>query len=252
MLKSILTFFLDPFHIFLLLAMAVAVTGWVGKKTWFKGCTIAAVIWLMITSTGLISGWMLTSLEYQYLPADQMVINELQGTEPYIVVLGAGHGYYESHPSNVLLSQSALRRLNEGIRLHNAIPGSRLVLSGHSTVGNTTGAEMLNRTAVLLGVDEEGIRLQNEPLITAEEANFFARDYGINSRVVLVTNASHMPRAVMLFEQCGVNVTPSPAFYRITNPDNFANLFPSTIYMEWMRIALYEYAAITRDRFRSC
>jgi uncharacterized SAM-binding protein YcdF (DUF218 family) len=253
MLKSFFIFFLDPYHVFLLLVLAAAGAGWFRKDVWFRISTVAAICWLLITSTGLIPGWMLKSLEYRYLPAEESTFSELRVRENVqIVVLGAGHGYYESHPANVLLVPAALSRLAEGIRIHKSIPGSRIIVSGYSAVGGVTSAGMKEKAALLLGVEEEDIMVHNEPVNTFEEALLFREKFDTANPILLVTSAAHMPRAVMLFEKCGVKVIPSPSHYRIMNPDKFPSMIPSITHMVWFKTALYEYAAMFRDRLRPC
>jgi len=252
MLKSILTFFLNPFNTFLMLALAAGIAGWLKRIVWFRRFAVAAVIWLLISSTGWIPGRLIVSLEYQHLPVSESTLEHLDPESVYIVVLGGGHGFNEKLPANSLLSENALGRLTEGIRIHHRLPGSRLVLSGYSATGRTTNAEMMMKTALLLGVDGNDILLQNEPAITYEEAKQFAGVYQNGQSVIVVTSAAHIPRAVMLFEKCGVPVIPSPANYRFKDPDRRGGWFPSYTHMEWMRISLYEYAGRVRDSMRTC
>ena len=168
---------------------------------------------------------------------------------PYdIVVLGGGHGYDERLPPNSLLSTQALARLAEGIRLQRELPNSRLVLSGYSASGRTPQAEMLKRTALLLGVDPEAIATQPEPGNTTEEAMVYSEKFGVETPVILVTSASHMPRAVGVFQHFNIRVIPSPTHYRIKESQkNRWFGWPSINNIAILNSGLNEYAAITRD-----
>lgn len=73
--------------------------------------------------------------------------------------------------------------------------------------------ELLARRAVLLGVPQSAIRLTGVVGNTADEAAA-ARvllggvKQGAGKRIILVTSACHMPRALFLFEQAGFVVEP--------------------------------------------
>lgn len=198
-------------------------------------------------STPFLPTLLLNSLESRYEP---VVIEDLEvsNSQVYdIVVLGGGHGFDDRLPANSLLSQNALSRLNEGIRIHRKIHNSSLVLSGYSASGRTTQAEMLYKTAILLGIEKERMLIQPEPHNTYREAEVYSQKFAGEHPVILVTSASHMPRAVMLFEQFGVDVIPSPTNYRLKGSrQNRWIGYPSTENIENLKIALYEYAAILR------
>jgi len=210
--------------------------------------------WFLIISTPLIPTAALGFLENRYEPHYPEVSgsDSLETDEEYhIVVLGGGHGFDDRLPANSLLSSQALARLNEGIRLHLQLPDSKLVLSGYSASDRTTQAEMLQQTAILLGVEANDILLQKEPANTWQEAEVYASKFGNVNPVLLVTCASHMHRAVRAFEYFGTQVTPSPTCYRIMRDSHSRRSWiPSTTNIDRMRFALFEYAAILRDSYR--
>jgi len=79
---------------------------------------------------------------------------------------------------------------------------------------------------------------------TAENAIFSAailKENGIDS-IYLVTHTWHMPRAVMMFEQEGINVTPAPTMFTSTeiNP-GWSYYIPSASALYGTRTALHEY-----------
>ena len=75
----------------------------------------------------------------------------------YVVVLGAGVSADNKIPPNAQLSITALARLVEGIRIHNALPQTRLVLSGGLMSNNVSEAEAMAKTALSLGIDPHKI-----------------------------------------------------------------------------------------------
>lgn len=244
MIISVAKFLLDPFNILWLLAFCSALA-WYWDKTklcrWLAG--ILAVLFLIV-STPLVPVLVLNSLEKQYEP---VYVNALANPEAayHIIVLGGGHGFDDRLPPNSLLSKKALGRLIEAVRLHRLLPNSTLVLSGFSASGGTTQAEMLQQTAILLGIQKEATLLQNVPANTYEEAMVYARNYGNSHPVILVTNAAHMPRAVKMFEKFGINPYSSPTNYRLKGSWKDKRIgLPSLKYMEILRTGVNEYAGM--------
>lgn len=247
-MTSFIKFLLDPFNILWFMLLAVFVAWYLRKERQLKWLVIGAVAWFIIISTPLLPNILVNSLENRFSP---IFVEELEHKEAryHIIVLGGGHGYDERLPANSLLSLTALGRLNEGIRLHRQLLNSKLVLSGFSASGRTSQAEMLQQTAILLGINEAATILQKEPGNTYEEARNYANNYGSKYPVILVTSAIHMPRAVMLFERFGVEVAASPANYRLRGSWKRKWIgLPSTGNIDNLRAAFYEYAAILKYR----
>jgi len=239
-------FLIDPFNLFWLLLAATLIFSFLKKERLCRWFAIVSIGWFLIISTPFIPSILLDSLENKYEP---IYVNRLGDplSEYHIIVLGGGHGVDKRLPQNSLLSLNALGRLNEGIRLHNQLPNSRLVLSGSAGRTAVSQAELLRQTALLIGVDETAMLIQPEPDNTYSEAEIYWERFSEKYPVILVTSASHMPRAVMLFERFGITVIPSPANYRLKG-ENRITFFglPSLKNVEYMRNALYEYVAILR------
>jgi len=246
----VIRFFLNPFNIFWLLLAASLIALILKNRALSRYIFYFALGWFLLISTPFIPVWLLNSLEDRFHPLD-VELNVIPEAEYRIVVLGGGHGFDDRLPPNSLLSNQALARLNEGIRLHRQIPESKLVLSGYSASGRTTQAEMLQKTAILLGVEANKILLQKEPANTWQEAEMYNETFGNGHNIILVTCASHMYRAVRAFEHFGTEVTPSPACYRILgDPLSISSWLPSTTNIDRLRVALFEYSAILRDNYR--
>jgi len=242
--------FLDPYTTFWILLLFSTIFWVLNKKKLLKYSGALLISWFLIISTPLVPNSLLSSLEDRYVPISSDKLYEVN-FEYHIIVLGGGHGFDDRLPPNSLLSSQALARLNEGIRLHRQIPDSKLVLSGYSASGRTTQAEMLQKTAILLGVEANKILLQKDPANTWQEAKMYNETFGNGHNVILVTCASHMYRAVRAFEHFGTEVTPSPACYRILgHPLINRSWLPSTANIDRLRRALFEYSAILRDTYR--
>ncbi|MCC5914782.1 MAG: YdcF family protein [Balneolaceae bacterium] len=250
MLSSIVRFLIDPFHVLIGLVLLFALGRYLklNRLAFYSG--ISALLWFLISTTPLVPTILMNQLEDRYTPVYAESLSDLDA--PYhIVVLGSGHGFDDRLPANTLLSQRAVMRLSEGIRLHRMLPNSTLILSGYSSSGRTTQAEMLRDAAVLLGVEEERTRIQTEPSNTFEEAAYYSSRFGSESPLIVVTSASHMPRAMVVFEMHGTQPTASPTDYRLKGSWKQPRLgWPSLGNLDNLRAALFEYAALTRERLR--
>ncbi len=237
-------FFLDPFNLFWLLLVGIVVNGFFKRNLWVKWLSIFTVIWFLVISTPLIPNLVLNSLEDRYIPIN---VDELEKKEAeyHILVLGGGHGFDDRLPPNSLLSRNALGRLNEGIRIYTQLPNSKLVLSGFSGSGRTTQAEMLQQTALLLGVDRKATIIQKEPRNTYEEANYYSKKFGTSHPLIIVTSAAHMQRAIEVFRYFGTDPIPSPTNYRLKGSwkQKWFGL-PAIDNIENLRAGISEYAGI--------
>jgi uncharacterized SAM-binding protein YcdF (DUF218 family) len=88
---------------------------------------------------------------------------------------------------------------------------------------------------------------------TAENAIYSAallKENGID-RIYLVTHAWHMPRAVMMFEQQGIKVTPAPTMFTsdVTYSD-WSYYIPTASALNDVRIALHEYIGMLWYKLR--
>jgi len=239
-------FLIDPFNILVLLIAAGFITHLLKRNRLAPPLFITAAVWFLLISTPFLPYTILNSLESSYEP---VFVEQLNNSEEefYIVVLGGGHGFDDRLPPNSLLSLNALGRLTEGIRLHRQLPNSRLVMSGFSASGGTTQAEMIKKTAILMGVAEEKILMQKEPGNTFQEAKYFSERFTDAQNVLLITSAAHMPRAVMMFTMFDVEVIPSPTNFRLKGDKKISYIgFPSVNNMIQMRVGMNEYAGMMR------
>ncbi|MBP7276110.1 MAG: YdcF family protein, partial [Kiritimatiellae bacterium] len=101
-------------------------------------------------------------------------------------------------------------RMMEGVRLHRALPGSQLFVSVRRPNDPAEARRCLMELAVLTGLSSD----QVEPIVgastTKDEARLARERIGTNE-FYLVTSDWHMPRALLLFRQAGMNPIPAPA-----------------------------------------
>ena len=170
--------------------------------------------------TGFIAEKVIGSLENVYSPPADI---ESSGGDVIILLGGGalpdvpdvdGAGALCSSPANRLLTAVRLqRKLN--------IP---ILLSG-GQVYSDTGAEAKIASKVLesLGVDKKDILMETKSINTTQNAKFSAEILHQNNlhKPILVTSAFHMNRAVLNFEQQGVDVIPYPTDYMVTHSPVF-------------------------------
>ncbi len=132
-----------------------------------------------------------------------------------IHVLGSGYTLDERLPANAQIGLPALGRLAEGIRVHRAIKNSIILCSGYSSLGLETQAQVTKRAAIVLGVNPDEIGTLNNPSTTQEEAKELGKAYDKNIRLIIVTDAMHMQRAIKLFKMEGFNPIAAPTNFKV-------------------------------------
>ncbi len=205
--KKIVTLMLMPLTAGLTLAWIGIFKLRLGRRS--RACWLVAIAGLVIlTLSGFsaLANRITGVLENQYRPL---------GSFPkaaWVVVLGGGHIDAHGIPPNQKLGGSSLTRLVEGVRILRGILGSRLLLSGGAVFEEVSVAESMAQTALLLGVPEDRIVLEDKARDTAEQAAAIKKIVQ-NEPFVLVTSAVHMRRSMLLFEQQGMRPIPAPCDY---------------------------------------
>jgi uncharacterized SAM-binding protein YcdF (DUF218 family) len=90
---------------------------------------------------------------------------------------------------------------------------AKLIFSGYGNDDKISNARANARVAAALGVNPEDILLLENTRDTGAEAEAVKKIVG-GEKVILVTSTAHMPRAMALFENAGLNVTPAPTDFR--------------------------------------
>ena len=206
------------------------------------------VIFLAAISYGAVSDIFLGPLEYRYLPiTDTSAFQDVK----WVVVLGGGHISEHNLPITDQLSDVSLVRLIEGIRIHKKLLNSKLVLSGGGVLDLTSDADAMAKMAMALGIEKKEIVLESKSKDTKDQAKFVRNIIG-NSRLVLVTSASHMARSIALFKAKGMKPIPAPTGFRVKNTSNMspARFFPSGKAIDKMERVVYEYLGIAWAKLR--
>jgi len=145
------------------------------------------------------------------------------------------------------LFSSGLTRLVEGIRLYHLIPKSRLIFSGYAGNQPLPQAEISALAAQELGIVSTNIFTICEPWNTKSEASQYISRFGTSCKLYLVTDAAHMPHAIMHFRNAGLKPIPVPTNYIIrknTIHKSFTEYFPSSQNIRVTEIVFQEYLGI--------
>lgn len=215
-----------PFLLFLI-GVAVALLWFSRFQKSAKGLLTVSWLTLLLLSLQPVADALLSPIEQRY--------PTLKTSPPvdYIVVLGGGYTWNPDWaPSSNLVSNS-LPRVTEGVRLWLANPGAKLIFTGAAAVTNPVStAEADARVAESLGVPRTSIITLDTPRDTEEEAAAVAQAIG-HAPFILVTSASHLPRAMVFFRQQGLNPIPAPANQlAIESPLNpWERVFPSPVWL---------------------
>jgi uncharacterized SAM-binding protein YcdF (DUF218 family) len=168
---------------------------------------------------------LLHPLEYKHPP---LLSSSKQDNVKWVVVLGGGHTSDPNLPVTSQLSGNSLVRVVEGVRLHNTLRGSKILLSGGSGFDPVPNAKMMQNAALALGVSEADLTLETLSKDTKDEARL-VREIVRDDQFILVTSASHMPRAMALFEKQGMHPIPAPTGHKVKERQRISPgiLFPS-------------------------
>lgn len=171
-----------------------------------KGLIGASALLLFLTSWMPTAKIFIEPFEHEYRP-----FNVQTTPVDAIVILGGCHHASTDVPPFALLCATSLYRLLEGVRIAKANPNALLYTSGFDVEGELTHAQVMARLAQSLGIEPSRIRLSNGNHDTEDEA-IALKSILKNTRFALVTEATHMPRAMRLFHRHGLSPLAAPAF----------------------------------------
>ena len=211
------------------------------RKTAIFFVSVSALIFLLC-STAYLPNYLADKLERKYPPyADSF--NSTDTSKVFIIVLGSGYTLDKRLPATAQIGLGALGRLAEGIRLYRSVKNSTLIFCGHSSLGLETQAQVTRKAAILLGVDANKIETLDKPSNTQEEAQEAGIRYSRTAKIIIVTDAIHMPRAIRLFRRQGFNPVAAPTNYKVNEgPDEYGmKWWPSLGNIGLMNYVIHEW-----------
>jgi len=247
-------FLIHPFTLFWGLLLASFFVYFFKKEKLFKLLFLVSIGWFFVISTPMMPKFLVTSLEDRYDPLINIDEALNPADEYHIVVLGSGYVGSKRFPATSTLQSLTLLRLVEGVRIYNELPNSKLITSGPDSFRKMPSqADVAKQAAISLGVPSEDILTQSEPYNTLEEAEIYSSKFHSGQRVIIVTDAAHMPRAIYEFNKFVDNPVAAPTKFTYTYKGmsfRDISILPSYSNIGRMSKALNEHAANFRNSVR--
>jgi uncharacterized SAM-binding protein YcdF (DUF218 family) len=245
-LGKILASLAFPPGIFIVLAFVAFILYIFKKRKVAFGIVALDVAFIYLLSINAFASFLIAPLENKYPP-----ISGAQGAQ-VIAVLGGGYNDHSpEYGGEAALAPEAEKRAIYGLELAKSL-NLPLVYSGGTSFAVTTKgseAEAAGRLWQSLGVPKTRITLEKESLDTKMNASGVATLMK-GKRIILVTSAYHMPRAMLSFQKAGMNAIPAPTEYRAKRtPLMWPDYLPSSSALETTYAALHEYVGLLYYRF---
>ena len=210
MLRRLLeTLILPPASVLILFLAGTLLLGW--RKKIGRTMQVLALVWLWLAATPCIGGMLLHSLQsYPALPQT--------GQRPdaeAIVVLSAGADSIGQEYGGAVIGPVTLQRLRYGAFLQRQY-GLPMLVSGGKPTSNTESMAHLMQQCAAQEFSAKVKWLEERSADTRENARFSAeilKQNGIK-KVLLVTTAWHMPRAMACFRDAGIEAIAAPTAFR--------------------------------------
>jgi uncharacterized SAM-binding protein YcdF (DUF218 family) len=215
----------------LLLVLALGLAWWRGsvgawRRRGMQACWVLCLGWLWLWATPATSQWLTTALQDEY-PAQ--AVQALPAAQA-VVLLGGGMVGPDARRPYPDLGRAA-DRVWHAARLYHAGKAPLLVATGG---GDPAVSPMSEASAMKLLLLDLGVP---ESALVLEEASFNTRENALNTaallkargvqRVLLVTSALHMRRAVRHFEAAGLQVVPAACDHAPAPSDGWQRWIPS-------------------------
>lgn len=233
---------LPPTSLFALMAL-----GWVLKRQRphsGRALMAGATLTLFFLCTGIGARLLISPLEDMTRPLES---TQETGAKAIVVLAAGRYAHAPEYGDAEIPDYIALARLRYTARLHRAT-GLPIMVSG----GNGTPDGRLQPKALAMAQalrDDFGVQVRwIEPASenTAENAAFsigLLKQENI-SRILLVTDAMHMPRAAMAFSHRGIDVLEAPTIFFSAGDIGMSHFFPRAEDLRRSHYAIYEWVGL--------
>jgi uncharacterized SAM-binding protein YcdF (DUF218 family) len=218
-LKKLISAFLQPMPVCLgLIALGLVLLWWTRRQRAGKVLATVGAAGLALFSYSCVADVLMAPLERSYPPllvagATPPSPHDAEAQQArWIVILSGGHTFDRRLPPTSDINPVTLARLVEAVRLKKRVPAAKLVVSGGFGYAGEKHADLLIGAAEILGVPRGDIVAERRTFDTGDEARFI-HEIVHQDPFILVTSASHLPRAVKLFRKQGMSPVPSPSDY---------------------------------------
>jgi uncharacterized SAM-binding protein YcdF (DUF218 family) len=228
------------------------------REVLYTRLVTVALLVLWLGGNRIVATTLARSLEWRHIPASASGAAVSQA-EVIVVLGGSTRTHTFPRPMTELDDKGnrllyAARLYRQGVADHVLLSGGNVPWLGPRSVSE---AETMADILAFMGVPREAMWLEGISRNTHEnaiETQKILDRQGV-SRVILVTSAMHMPRSYRVFQKTGLEVTPLPADYLVSQEDwdfcfqpdpmvQVFNLLPSARYLRVTTDALKEYVGI--------
>lgn len=220
-LKKILSFFIMPISIGLMLCLIALYFVIANKMKKAKIFLSLTLVWFFLISFAPFSNALVKPLENVYPKVSDEIANV-----HYVLLLG---GDFQN-------------RGYEALRLYKNRENVKIITSGFEGAKQISDAQEAKERLVQLGVNEEDIIVQTTPKDTFQEAVEVKNIVG-DEPLLLVTSAIHMPRAMLIFKNEGVNAIAAPTNFLYEKDVSFYHLIGAKYALNTQQ-AVHEYVGI--------
>jgi uncharacterized SAM-binding protein YcdF (DUF218 family) len=208
--KTLVALSLSP----LLIALLLQLAGWFMrfKRHDSRKGQVLIASGTVVLLLGSLSGFTFESrraAEFLYPPLDP---ESLPAGPLQIVVLGTGFNPDPELPANSRVGGAFLARLLEGLRILRTRPDSQLIVSIAGETPAAAKEQFWAEMKPLLGIEAADTLLLTTAESTLDEAQL-VKPLNNGLPLVLATSAGHLPRAVQIFRDEGLDVLPAPTDY---------------------------------------
>lgn len=242
---------LSPLSWLLLCGLAFVV----GRKTAINRCHLALACSLgaalsVVAMTPWFANYMVGWLEE--MPPQSPLCN--QRPPDVAVVLAGGVDRFPSNQDDLsVLNVASRRRAEKAVTWWRQLPGRTLVFAGGSPGRHAVPeALLMSRYVQQMGVDPAAIRIESASQDTWQNArNLRSMSPALPEKVVLVTSAMHMRRALYSMEQAGFEVCALGADWRYVPFQRLSYVIPDSSGLTKTESALHELVGLVYYRFHS-
>ena len=242
-LSKVVGYLLEPLNVLILLQVAGLACLWSGRRRsagWILGLTTATMLAVAILP---IPQMLLRPLE-QAVPRPTQLPPRIDG----IVLLGGSQDQELTRAYGMPSIPNDATRVTEFAALARRYPQAQLVFSGGSGnlgTNELTEADVLRLFMEQQGLDTKRLMLEDKSRNTHENAVFTKNlaQPKAGQAWLLVTSASHMPRALAVFRKAGWSIDPYPTSYKVM-PTGWSLWFDGIRQFRLLDYALHEWVGL--------
>lgn len=221
-LKKFISFFLEPFTLGFFILIIAFIFLFLNSYKKAKIFLFLGIVYFFLISSSIFSNLLMSPLENEYKNQENLNITKIE----YILLLG---GDFD-------------RRFDEVIKLSKKLEKAKIITSGYEGSGTIPEAIEAKDRLISYGIDKNRIIMQKKPKDTIEEAIGTKKLLGTKP-FILVTSASHMPRAMEIFKQQGLNPIAMPTAFTVK--EKKSNSYLSIGNIKKVSMAMHEYLGLS-------